>query len=131
MRLLNSLSKTGYWILIIIPVLYLVVATYSYFSVLHTFGEVPEVHNMLEELAETKKLPINIFPVEYGAPLMAALAVCYLTFPFFLLINYFVHKKSNINFHKRYTIAIVVLYVALFLLLRLEPFGWYMLYILD
>lgn len=131
MKTLDTISKFGYWIFISIPVFFLLVSTWSYFSVLHTFGKVPEIHDTLEELAATKKLPIHIFPVEWGGYLITALVICCITVPFYLLINYFAHRKENIRFHQQFSIAVVIIYILLFLLIRLEPFGWYLIYILD
>ncbi len=131
MKALDTISKFGYWVLISIPVFFLLISTWSYFSVLHTFGEVPEIHNVLEDLAEAKNLPIHIFPVKLGSLLITALVICYITLPFYLLINYFAHNEKNIDFHKRFSVVIIIIYVSLFLLIRLEPFGWYLVYILD
>ena len=131
MKLLDTLSKAGYWILILVPSVFFIISIGSYFSVHTTFGEVPLTHNVLEDLAEAKRLPVIIFPVSWGAFLITLLAICYLICPFVLLINYFLHKQMNVRFHKRFSIAVVIVYVALFLLIRLEPIGWYLAYVMD
>ncbi len=131
MQTLNQHIKTGYWVLIIIPIFYLMVSGYSYFSVLSTFGEVPLPHNTLEELAKLRGLPISIFPIQYGSLLITIVFLCYLIFPVFIFVNYLLHKGRYIVFNKSLFVYLLIVYLSVFLLIRLEIFGWYMMYVLD
>ena len=132
MRILNLISKMGYCILIVVPLLYFIVAACSYYSVFKTFGEVPLPHNMLEELAVIRKQPIHIFPVKYGELLLAGTVYGFFIFPFFILIHYLFHKKLQLEFNKRLSIIFTIIYLFTILLNIVFPAGeWYMAYILD
>ena len=132
MRILNLISKMGYWILIGAPVLYFAAATYSYYSVFKTFGEVPLPHNTLEELAKTRQQPIHIFPVKYGELLLGGTIYGFLIFPFFILIHYLLHKKVQLEFNKKTLVIFIIVYLLFIFLNLVFPSGeWYMTYILD
>lgn len=130
---LNLLFKIVYFILIVIPVFYLLAGTYSYFFVLNTFGHLPYDDYSLYKEAQERNLPINIFPIRYGDLLLSATLYVYLISPFFILLNYLRHKKSQtVVFYKKYAFALIITCLSSFCFHQIGPLqGWYTQLIFD
>jgi hypothetical protein len=129
---INLVFKIIYYALLSMPVLYFVVATYSYFSVLKTFGQVP-YNDSLYKMAREKNLSIDVFPVTYGEVLLSATFATYLIFPILVLTNYLTHKaRPEYLFFRRHALVLLFVCVCSFFLMSADRFGgWYLGLILD
>lgn len=129
---INTIYRIIFGIYLSIPLCYLLVSTFSYFSVLDTFGRVP-YNDTLYKLARENNLPINIFPIRYGDVLLSATFWVYISFPLMILANYLVHRANpETIFFKKQAIALFCVCLISYLLLQTDPFGgWYLSFILD
>ena len=129
---LNSIFIVIYYIFISLPVMYAVIGIYSYYSVLNTFGRVPG-NGELYNLAKTKNLTIKTFPVKYGEIFLDIFFISLIVIPFYILINYLVHKYySEVIFYKKHAITLLIVFMIAFIFFLQNPvLGWYVEYLLD
>ena len=130
---INKFIKSIFFILITIPFIYLAIATYSYISVISTFGTVPISHNYTPDLIKSTGKKIVIFPTRIGSLICLLYILWIWITPVFviaiLLIGYF--TKTIVNF-KRLLISLTIIYLLLIFLTNTTEFAsWYLAYVLD
>jgi hypothetical protein len=120
-----------YVVITIVPIIFLLVSMFSYFSVLNDFGEVP-YNDTLYEMARERGITIKVFPTEYGGHLFALAFLGYLLLPVLILINYLSFKVfKGIKFNYQWVIGCVVICVVSFIFNMTDACGWYISFILD
>ena len=130
----NGLFIFIYYVLVLLPIIYVAVSIFSYYSVLNSFGEVPG-NDTLYYLARTKNIRINTFPTHMGETLIIVLMYAYLFVPIFIFINYVVSKefidKRIIRFQKHAALILIGVYLIVYFLQWTDSVGWYFQYVLD
>jgi len=131
-RIINQIIKCGYIILILIPVVYLIIATYSYYSVLNTFGEVPSSQDFTADLIRGREEEFRIFPPSYGEYIIGALLASLLLIPLYIAVN-FISKLSvkGLMFQTWYAVGAVISFIFCWIVQHTEAAGWYFSYVLD
>lgn len=129
----NKFNRYVYWLLIAIPVLFLLISTLSYLSVYSTFGAVPSSHDYTTELIGNSGKNFWIVPASIGLPII--LSYIYSNFitlifiPLLLFIKYF---NRNLRVHGELALTLIGLHFITFLLSVTGSWvGWYLQYILD
>ena len=122
-----------YMLLTAVPIFYSIIAIYSYYYAVMTFGQVPSSQDFTWDLIKDKGGEFNIFPIDYGKILIY---VSFLGFvygiPTVTIVNGFlILINRSFTFYKWHLLTAVLVYVGVGLLLRVDAIGWYLGYALD
>jgi hypothetical protein len=131
----SSIANRGflilYFVIAIVPIIFILISLFSYFSVLNAFGEVP-YNDTLYEMARERGITIKVFPTEYGGYLFALAFLAYLLLPVIILINYLSFKVfKGIKFNYQWAIGCVVICIVSFVFNITDTCGWYISFIVD
>jgi len=129
---INLTIVSIYYLFISLPIAYAIIGIYSYYSVLNDFGRVPG-NDELHALAKAKNLTIKTFPIKYGEIFLDCFFFALLITPFYILINYLVHRRySQVILYKKHAIILSILVLITFIFFMRNPIlGWYVGYLLD
>jgi hypothetical protein len=130
---LNKIIKVGYVVLMILPLLYLSISTYSYISTVNALGTVPQSHGHTQQLEKSTGKSLKIFPKKVGGLICTIYLMTFWITPVFvitvLLARYFF---KSIKIFKRLAITLIVVSVLVIILANQTEFAsWYMSYVND
>lgn len=130
---INQTIKYLYILLTTIPIVYLLVAMYSYYSVLWTFGQVPSSEDFMYDLVKNSGKKFKIFPSGPGSILSVGLIFCSAYgVPIVTIVNGLLRVyKESVIFYTWHLLTMILVYGGVWFLLRTEPVGWYFSYVLD
>jgi phosphoglycerol transferase MdoB-like AlkP superfamily enzyme len=132
-RIIKFSIKLVYIVLIISPLLYLAVASYSYFSVINTFGRVPVSNDYTYDLVKSTGKQFKIFPIKAGEIIMTVYFFSIFVTPiyvfFMLLLKW---GNTSLPSFKWYIVTLLVTQICVIILLvKTEFASWYSSYVLD
>ena len=130
---LYEIIKAGFIVLIILPLLFLSISTYSYLSASNTFGTVPTSHLHTQQLEKSTGKALHIFPAKPGAVICIIYLMTFWMTPTFLVLvllaRYF---NKSVKISKGLIITLIsVNLLAIIVAHQTEFASWYMSYVLD
>jgi len=130
---INLTIKYVYIILTIVPIIYLLIAICSYYSVLLTFGQVPSSEDFTYDLVKDSGKQFRIFPPGVGRIFIISWLLCFVYgVPTVTIVNGVLRiLRRSFIFYKWHLLTMLLVYTGVLCLLWTEAVGWYFSYALD
>jgi len=132
--ILNKGIKVLYYLFLAVPIFYVAVATFSYYSVFHSLGSEPSTYDYTYKIAAERNVPLNTFPVSWGNKLIWVWVWSLVYLMPVVTISVFVLSRfyKKLRFPKYLVLSVILAYGVSYGLMWTEQFGgWYFQFVLD